>query len=1082
MLSLAQEQVDVIAVQESHLRRTDEEPHLPGYSSYRADCIDEIKRGMLTYIRKEYKPYTFVCDRLRASELWLRVQGYPFSETRPGLIVNMHWPTMTMKQVGYAVEALKKHSAKYPMLVLGDLNIHPPKSINWQDCWFGDESTMLGKVVCASKGVIGRYSTEPTSHFDARSSSTLDYIISPASWSNQLIDTAVLGGLCGSDHRPVICSWCIDGYVRSPDTWLTQQEIAMLSDNIIESFGVSAVSDFQTLIDATNASINDIISRRHPKSLRKYWESNGEIQYWRRRLNRAYKRYSRSLYKDYTAWMDWKEASHRLREVCRWARYDSWARFIDRMELMGKTDPRSYYMFVRKIAGDTSKVKRVTSLQSPEGDPLGPSEIAAELVTHFSEVFSPRPFHDDAFKEGIKGLRNELQTSLQSPLRQLSEWGGLMQPIVGGELSRALLDCNSWTAPGTDGIPMEFWKLVSKNKDMLALLASMFNSILQTGAIPSSWHECYCMPIPKVQRPTLASEYRGITITQTAYRIFMKVIQTRMTEQFEDKGIICEEQAGFRRNYNTTQQVAALTEIAERKMASHDPLNPSNSLYTVFLDIKQAYDCVHLDVLALSLETLGLPERFVKLILGMYRESKMIIRVRGTENRSFTASNGIKQGCPCAPLLFTVIINDLIKHLSKGPRLYIPGITPAEYKQFNHGRPINSLFYADDGLLLGNSVWAIQQLLNSTAERMKVLGLQLNVSKCKAMKITKGQDRMEAGVFIDGKEIEEVDSFEYLGLHVDRRMSRPTMATQRDDKLEEKMGWLQHLLYRTWHSPLHIRAKMARAVGAGVLLYGSEIWAFGPQDLEMKKQIGRIARSVWGAPEKGNLNICSLELGFGDLSFTTTIKRMKLLDTLEKRTSGPLKVLYVTRDSGRLLKDMERSVLFLQIGDEHKEQLMKNEISKEIRMRYIPKLLPEEDGKDYLTKFWLTREVSKETTKMPITHRFYHMLRMDNFYDWTRICWWKRLAAQPLKCGFCGSEGRETREHLLLDCRRWEPARKAFLEKIVEENANLSREKLVVLLLGGWPEGKMLQAWASDAVMAFLDVVLHEREAIRKKL
>ena len=62
---------------------------------------------------------------------------------------------------------------------------------------------------------------------------------------------------------------------------------------------------------------------------------------------------------------------------------------------------------------------------------------------------------------------------------------------------------------------------------------------------------------------------------------------------------------------------------------------------------------------------------------------------------------GVKQGDNLSPTLFSLFINDLVNHLKE----VCPCITASEAK-------LNSLLYADDLVLIGESEDALQSLLN----------------------------------------------------------------------------------------------------------------------------------------------------------------------------------------------------------------------------------------------------------------------------------------------------------------------------------------------------------------------------------
>ena len=310
------------------------------------------------------------------------------------------------------------------------------------------------------------------------------------------------------------------------------------------------------------------------------------------------------------------------------------------------------------------------------------------------------------------------------------------------------------------------------------------------------------------------------------------------------------------------------------------------------------------------------------------------------------------------------------------------------------------------------------------------------------------------------------------------------MAEQRIDKMELNLLWLDKMLHRTWHSPIGIRTKLARAVSEGTLMYCSEIWAFGSKEKDMKKTMGRLASRIWGSPANSRLTINSLEAGFTDAALVTRIKRLKLQQIINSRESGILKLLFETRVKGKIIDDVMRSVEDMNLEDEHRTSFITNKATNGTKMKYALQLMEKEMDeklKIYVNHFW-THCPNRED-RLALTNRFFHHLRMDSFYDSERISWWKGLAAQKSTCLFCGEEKEESREHLLLECKRWNGPREAFLNRIILQlRTRHKNEHIVILLLGGKVEEMTLQPWAVNAVMAFLDVVRIHREIARGSL
>ena len=79
------------------------------------------------------------------------------------------------------------------------------------------------------------------------------------------------------------------------------------------------------------------------------------------------------------------------------------------------------------------------------------------------------------------------------------------------------------------------------------------------------------------------------------------------------------------------------------------------------------------------------------------------------------------------------------------------------------GLKINNLRYADDTVLLAENEKDLQEIAEKVKVESKKFGLLMNVKKTKTMVFTKSLDIPKISITIDGKIIEQVSSFAYLG-------------------------------------------------------------------------------------------------------------------------------------------------------------------------------------------------------------------------------------------------------------------------------------------------------------------------------
>jgi sorting nexin-29 len=114
------------------------------------------------------------------------------------------------------------------------------------------------------------------------------------------------------------------------------------------------------------------------------------------------------------------------------------------------------------------------------------------------------------------------------------------------------------------------------------------------------------VPILKKGDKTMCDNYRGITILNTAYKVFSSVLYSRLMIYGEE--ILGEYQCGFRPNRSTIDHIHLMRQTMEK---AHEY---NLTLHHLFIDFKQAFASVNKDKMLQSLKILGIPLKLVRLI------------------------------------------------------------------------------------------------------------------------------------------------------------------------------------------------------------------------------------------------------------------------------------------------------------------------------------------------------------------------------------------------------------------------------------------------------------------------------------
>ncbi|SAL94839.1 hypothetical protein, partial, partial [Absidia glauca] len=261
-------------------------------------------------------------------------------------------------------------------------------------------------------------------------------------------------------------------------------------------------------------------------------------------------------------------------------------------------------------------------------------------------------------------------------------------------------------APGSDSITTEMLRPISV--PLAPLLLTIFNLCWTSGLTPSFWRNSQVIPIHKKGDPTVAANFRPISLTSTFRKLLEKCLQSTLIQQSPPLDIT---QGGFRPHRSTLDQVLCLTELCR-----HHRLRHKTPPTLAFLDIKSAYDTVDRTIIWTALQSTVSPP-LLRLIQHLFDHVTIEVLINNHRSRQFRPTTGVLQGSILSPFLYSIYINSLPSFLRSSPLdLQQPFTT------------INCLLYADDVVLIGTAP-QIQSALHQCSTHSHQLGYRWNPTK-----------------------------------------------------------------------------------------------------------------------------------------------------------------------------------------------------------------------------------------------------------------------------------------------------------------------------------------------------------------
>lgn len=177
-------------------------------------------------------------------------------------------------------------------------------------------------------------------------------------------------------------------------------------------------------------------------------------------------------------------------------------------------------------------------------------------------------------------------------------------------------------------------------------------------------------------------------------------------------------------------------------------------MYAAFLDLSKAFDMVSYEKLWTKLKAAGVPPEIIGLFSFWYDNQLNYVRWADTYSDGYKAECGVRQGGLTSPLLFNMYVNQLIVELS-GTRV---GCSIG-------GKMVNNISYADDMVLLGPTVGAINKLLSVCEAYANSHGLCYNAKKSELLifRASRRSPSEVPPVTLCGTVLSRVTQFKYLG-------------------------------------------------------------------------------------------------------------------------------------------------------------------------------------------------------------------------------------------------------------------------------------------------------------------------------
>ena len=213
-------------------------------------------------------------------------------------------------------------------------------------------------------------------------------------------------------------------------------------------------------------------------------------------------------------------------------------------------------------------------------------------------------------------------------------------------------------------------------------------------------------------------------------KLWERIIENRIREIVELGNI----QFRFRKGMSTTEPIFALRILQEKYQER------KKDLHMVLVDLEKAYDRVPRDLIWWALRKKNIPEAYITIIQDMYKETKTRVKTRCGLTHYFNIGVGLHQGSTLSPLLFIIIIMDVLASTIQRD-------------------PPWAMLYADDLVICEETISEVEQQLDSWREVLEGKGLRISRKKTEYLRPARSSEE----VCLAGVPIPCTNTFKYLG-------------------------------------------------------------------------------------------------------------------------------------------------------------------------------------------------------------------------------------------------------------------------------------------------------------------------------
>ncbi|CAF4194111.1 unnamed protein product, partial [Rotaria magnacalcarata] len=179
-----------------------------------------------------------------------------------------------------------------------------------------------------------------------------------------------------------------------------------------------------------------------------------------------------------------------------------------------------------------------------------------------------------------------------------------------------------------------------------SLLLKLYNYSFQNSILPSAWKDTRIILLAKKEHICPPSLTHPISLLDSFQKVGEKLFLTRFRNALFRRGLLPDNQSGFRENFRLQTRLLLFLEDLRSLMSNSSPIS------TIFVDFRTAFDQLWFDDCIGKLRCLGIPPAYLNWIYAWLLDGRSFIEINETRSRWFNIDKGCPQGSVLSPTLF----------------------------------------------------------------------------------------------------------------------------------------------------------------------------------------------------------------------------------------------------------------------------------------------------------------------------------------------------------------------------------------------------------------------------------------------